>query len=224
VLKKERIFDLGAIAITFILIVTTGIIYSQSFLRILPLFISLFVMLLQANVSTVGYLIGGLNSVLYGIVFIHYGIYASAASALLFSFPLQIITFFLWKKHSYGKSTVLKKLSQRQRIIGAAGLVILWFAIVVILNAAGGNYKFLDSAVSLLGIVCTILSMLAFCEYTYIKVISNVISVALYASMLKDAPEQTTYFVYSLYAVVCCVREFVNAHKLYKKQRSEGIC
>ena len=222
-LKKERIFDISMMAITFILIITTAIIFKQSFLRILPLFISLFVMLLQSKVNTVGYLIGGLNSVLYAAVFTHYGIYASAAQALLFSFPLQIITFFRWKKRAYGSSTVLRKLSIKQRIIGVIGFAILWAAVSIVLNTVGGSYEMLDSGVALLGIISTVFSMLAFCEYTYLKVISNFISVVLYFSMLKETPEQATYFVYSLYAVVCCVREFVNAHKLYKKQRREEI-
>lgn len=222
-MKKERILDISMMTITFILIVATAIVFKQSFFRILPLFISLFVMLLQSKVNTVGYLIGGINSILYAVVFIHYGIYASAAQAFFFSFPLQITTFFRWKKSAYGNSTVLRKLSTKQRIIGILGFVALWTAVSIILNTVGGNYEMLDSAVSLLGIVCTILSMFAFCEYTYLKVISNFISVALYFSMLKDTPEQATYFVYSLYAVICCVREFTNAHKLYKKQRREGV-
>ena len=48
--KKDR-FKLILLVITFILITVSGIIFKQSVLRITPLFISLFVMLLQTNAN-----------------------------------------------------------------------------------------------------------------------------------------------------------------------------
>lgn len=70
---------------------------------------SLIIVMLQAEVNGYRYLLGALNSVYYSIVYFSFGMYAGAANAFFVSFPLQLITFFNRKKHSYGNSVILKK-------------------------------------------------------------------------------------------------------------------
>ena len=79
--------------ITGVLITIAGVYYKQDFLRILPLYISLIIASLQSRVNRYASLLGSINSLLYGAVYIFYGIYASAISAFLFSFPIQMLTF-----------------------------------------------------------------------------------------------------------------------------------
>jgi len=64
-MNKKRIFVILLAIAAFSLITFTGIKYSQSFLRMLPLYISLSVMLLQTKANRYSFLIGGLNSILY---------------------------------------------------------------------------------------------------------------------------------------------------------------
>ncbi len=220
--KKEKLFELILVGVTFVLILATGIIFKQSFFRILPLFISLIVMILQSRVSSIGFLMGGINSILYAIVYLGFGLYASAAYAFFVSFPMQLMTFINWRKRPYGKSTILRKLSAKQRILGAVGLVILWFALTATVNALGGSYGGLDSAVSLIGVVGTLLSMFAFIEYSYFNMGANILSIILYINMLGAMPEQSTYLVSSAFGLVCNARAFLIAHRLYKKQQEEN--
>ena len=65
------------LGITAIVITITGILVDQSFFRILPLYISLFVSLLQARANRYAPLIGSVNSLLYAAVYYHYRLYAS---------------------------------------------------------------------------------------------------------------------------------------------------
>jgi len=97
--KKKLIMPLllGAAAI---LITVTGIVFGQSALRILPLYISLVIGLLQSRVSRIAPLIGGINALLYAAVYLYYGLYASALYAVLVSCPMQIATFFSWRKRA----------------------------------------------------------------------------------------------------------------------------
>lgn len=219
--KKDKLFEIILVGVTFVLILTTGIIFKQKFFAILPLFISLIVMILQSRVNSIGFLMGGLNSVLYAIVYLSFGLYASAAYAFFVSFPMQLMTFINWRKRPYGKSTILRKLSAKQRIFGAIALVTLWFALTAIVNALGGSYGGLDSAVSLIGVVGTMLSMFAFIEYSYFNMATNFLSVILYINMLGAMPEQSTYLVSSAFGLVCNARAFLIAHRLYKKQQEE---
>ena len=117
------------IAVTFCLILASGILTKQNPLFMVPLFVSLGVMALQADVNRTAYLIGGINAGIYGIVYIYMGLYASAASALLFSCPLQLVTFINWKRKAYGKATVFKKLTAKARI-GLALVAVLGFGVL----------------------------------------------------------------------------------------------
>lgn len=84
-LKKGRY--LLPILITAAAITAAGLWFHQNFFRILPLYVSLFVMILSAQVNRYAFLLGGLNLILYAAVYFVYGLYGMAAYALLVSFP-----------------------------------------------------------------------------------------------------------------------------------------
>lgn len=215
------IFMLVLMACTAILITVAGIRFRQSFLRILPLYISLIVGLLQSRVNRYASLVGSLNSLLYGAVYFYYGLYGSLFSAVLFSFPIQLVTFIRWNKNKWEHSTVLRKLSFKQRLVlsvcFAAALIAMW----IILPLLGSQYVFLDALTNILGIVIYFLTMFAYIEYTFLMIVNGVIGTALYISMLGDSPEMTTYLIYSVYSFICISIAFFQAKKLYCDQQAE---
>lgn len=215
------IFMLVLMACTAIMITVAGIRFHQSFLRILPLYISLVVGLLQSRVNRYASLVGSLNSLLYGAVYFYYGLYGSLFSAVLFSFPIQLVTFIRWNKNKWEHSTVLRKLSFKQRIVltvcFAASLIAMW----IILPLLGSQYVFLDALTNILGIVIYFLTMFAFIEYTFLMIVNGVIGTSLYISMLGDSPEMTTYLIYSVYSFICIFIAFFQAKKLYFNQHAE---
>lgn len=206
---------------TAVLITVAGIHFQQSFLRILPLYISLVIGLLQSRVNRYASLIGSINSLLYGAVYIYYSLYGSALSAFLFSFPIQLLTFIRWNKNKWGHSTVLKKLTVKQRVLISAGSVAALTAMWIILPLIGSQYVFLDSVTNLLGILIYFMTMFAYVEYTFLMVINGVIGIVLYVTMLQDTPEMTTYLIFSVYSFICIVFAFFEAKKLYGSQQRE---
>ncbi len=205
---------------TAVLITAAGL-YYQGVLRIIPLYNSLVIGLLQSRISRYASLIGSMNSLLYGVVYFYYGLYGSLFSAVLFSFPLQLLTFIRWNKNKWEHSTVLRKLTVKQRILLAGGFVAALIAMWIILPLIGSQYVFLDSLTNLLGIVIYFLTMFAFVEYTFLMVINGVIGIALYVQMLGDSPEMITYLIYSVYSFICIVIAFFQAKKIYKSQQTE---
>lgn len=121
---------------TAVLITASSIIYKQNFLRILPLYVSLFIALLQSRVNRFASMIGSVNSLLYAVVYFHYNLYGSGFSALFFSCPIQMLTFIRWNKNKSGQSTVLRKMSRRNLILllacSAVVLVAMWFLLPLI--------------------------------------------------------------------------------------------
>lgn len=206
---------------TAILITAAGIYFHQNFLLILPLYISLVIGMLQSRVNRYANLIGSMNSLLYGAVYIYYSLYGSAFSALLFSCPIQILTFVRWNKNKWEHSTVLRKMSWKQRILLAIGfigaLVIMW----IVLPLIGSQYVFLDSVTTLMGILIYFLTMFAFVEYTFLMIINGAIGIILYITMLKETPEMMTHLIFSVYSFICIVFAFFEAKKLYKSQQED---
>lgn len=220
--KKNLTIKNFIIALTFILILVTSILTKQKFIVIFPVFISLFIMSLQAEANRYAYLAGGINAVVYTGIYIYLGLYASAASAIFFSFPLQVVTFITWKKKAYKKSTVFKKMSSKVRLIVSASFAICALILYAVLKAIGSDYAVLDNISTLVGIMVSVLTLLAYIEYAYLWLLSGVLQVILNIQvMMNNQPEHITYVIFSLYSAYCIVMAFINVHKLYNEQRKE---
>lgn len=216
--KKIDIKKMSVGLFMLALIVSTAIIVKQPPFMTLPLTISIFIMLLQTSVNRYAFLIGGLNSIIYAIVYMFMGIYASAWYALLFSCPLQIITFLNWKKKAYKNSTVLKSLSPKARIILSIATLVCLGIVFLILYKNGNTYAILDSASSVLGMLVTFLSLLAYKEYPFVNLISGIIAIFLNAQICTNDFSQLPYLFYSIYSFICIAITALSTHKLYKEQ------
>ena len=224
-LTKSRIFSLSLLATSAILITVTGIVFHQSALRIAPLYVSLVVGLLQTRASRFAYLLGGLNCILHTLAAISFGLYASAASALFFSCPIQLITFWRWGKKSYKQSTEFRKLSVPQWVIGGVVFAICFAVIQFALTSVDSSHPILDNLGTLVGFVVLLLSLLCFREYSWFMLLSGGITMILYTLMTFEDPAQSTYLIYSIHSMICIVAQFFSVRKLYDEQKKEkGAC
>ena len=218
---KENAPRLCLMGITAVLITVTGIIFRQSVIRILPLYISLVIGLLSSRANRFAPLLGGFNSLLYMIVYLYLGLYASAGYALLFSCPVQLLTFVRWSRQKYKDSTQFRAMSWKWRTVVAVGYGAAVTVLCLALNMLGSDYSLLDSLSSLLGILVSILTMFAFVEYTWLMLPSGLINIALNLATMQAHPEQITYLFYSIYSLICVTIGFFRVRKLYAEQRSQ---
>lgn len=215
-MKKSKII---IIILTGVAILVAGILTKQQFFLMLPLFVSLFVMSFQSEANRVGALIGAGNAVLYTITYICMGVYGSAASSFLFSFPLQLMTFFNWKKNAYKKTVKFKRMSTRLRIILSAAGLALWGIFAAVFYYLKYEYAVFDSITFLFGLIVPVLTMLAYIEYTYLWILQAVVGLFLNVQMVMNDRSQTTYLIYGVYALYCVVCAFINVQKFYKEQQ-----
>lgn len=207
--------------ITFVLILATSIIFGQKPLLVAPVFVSLFIMASQAEANRYSYLAAGLNCVVYTFVYIYLGLYASALSCFLFSFPFQIVTFVKWNKRSYGKSTMFRKMSASLRLMVFAGFAVCFVVVYIVLKSLGSEYAILDNMSTLIGIMVSVLTVFAYIEYSYLWLLSAGVQLALNIQVMLNNPAHITYVIFSLYCAYCIVLAFINVRKLYKEQRSQ---
>lgn len=213
--------ELIPIIIMAVLLTASGIIFHQSFFRILPLYISLVVMILQSKVSRYAFLLGGLNSILYAVVYLYYGLYGIAAQAFLFSFPMQIITFFNWKKKSDKETMKFRRMKSRQIITCVVSFVVSWIGLYFVLKYLGSDYAVLDNTVTLLGIFASVIVAFAYIEYAWLNLFVAIINLVLYIRIIPDNPEQVTYLIYGIYSLICVSMHFKKARQMWKKQNEK---
>ena len=219
--KTEAAISAALLVLTSVGLVVTWIVFGQTPLRMLPLFISLFVGILQAGANRYACLIGGVNSIVYAVVYLTLGLYGSAAQALLVSCPFQLVTFARWSKHKYKRSTEFRRMSGKTRIMSLTAFVVCYLLNVAVLTKIGSGYTMLDGATSLLGIATSVLTLLSFIEYTWLMLISGVLGIVLNTAMSLDDPGMITYLVFSIYSYICIVRQFFTVRRLYAEQKNK---
>ncbi len=172
----------------------------------------------QSEANRIGALIGACNAILYTITYIFMGVYGSAASAFLFSFPLQLMTFFNWKKNAYKKTVIFKKMSTKVRVISILAGLILWAILAGVFYYLEYEYAVFDSITFLLGFIVPVLTMLAYIEYTYLWILQAVTGLFLNIQMVTNDVSQLTYLIYGVYALYCVICAFINVRKFHKEQ------
>lgn len=218
----KDIFIFILMGVTAVAITIAGIYTKQGILRIFPLYVSLIIGMLQSRVNRFASLLGGINSILYGVVYIYFNLYGSALSALLFSCPIQLFTFMRWSKNKRGNTTKLRKMTTRNRILMVIGFSVLLVAMWRILPLLGSEYVFLDSVTTLLGIIIYFLTMFAFIEYPLLMIVNGIIGIVLYVTMLEATPEIASHLIFSVYSFICTVFAAFEAKKLYDSQQKES--
>ncbi len=221
--SKKDIIIFILMGLTAVGITVSSVYTKQNFLNILPLYISLVIAMLQSKVNRYSCLLGSMNSILYGVVYFYFKLYASALSAVLFSCPIQMITFIRWNKNKRGNSTKLNKLTLKQILLIAAGYVVALILMWKILPLLGAEYVFLDSVSNLLGIVIYFLTMFAFIEYTFCMIVNGLITIVLYSTMLPTTPDILTHLIFAVYSFICITFAFFEARKLYKSQQESEL-
>ena len=215
---KENLPRLILMGITAVLITVTGVVYGQTAFRILPLYLSLVIAFLQSRANRYASLFGGFNAILYAAVYLYLKLYASCFYTLLFSCPIQFLTFAQWSRRKYKESTAFRTMTKRQRVYTAVGFLFLYGALCLILRSVGSDYRLLDSLAALLGVLISVLTMFAFVEYTWLLIPSGIVSICLDLSVTFSHPEQITYVIFSCYSFVCAIIGFRRVRRLYAEQ------
>ena len=217
-LTNGNIANICFVLATALMITFAGVVWKQDFFRILPLYISLIVGMGQSYASRYASLVGGINCILYTVVYISFGLYAQAANALLISCPLQIATFIRWSKHKYKNSTEFRKLSPKGRLIAATIFGICFVTVYFILIAVNSSYQLLDTGLTLIAIFTSVLTLFSYIEYSWLMLGTGLLSIALDIAMIPERPAQITYLIFSIYSLICISRQFFAVRNLYKEQ------
>ena len=219
--NAKKIFSYTLLAVSAVMITLTGILFHQRVLLMIPLYVSLVVGLLQSRASRFSYLLGGLNCIIYTVAYMIMGLYAQAVSTLLWSCPIQLVTFWQWSRHSYKQSTEFKRMRPIHWILGGVGFAACFVLIQFVLQSASSQYPTLDNLITLVGFSVSLLSMFSYREYSWLMLLTCTLNLTLFVVMTLDDPAQSTYLVYAVNSMICVIMQFFSVRKLYAEQRRE---
>lgn len=212
---------LTAIAITvFTILFNDGL----NILIVIPLYVSICVLFLQSGVNRWAFLVGAINSLFYAAVYIYDGLYLTAVSAALFSFPVQMVTFFRWKNRDASGNTRFKTLSSKARLGILTAFVVLFVAFYKLLQHFGSDWGIYDCSNMLLGILVTLLCAVPYLEYSPLQCLNTLVGLAMFLKMARTDPIQYTYLAYQIYCTFCVIQALVRIIGIYRKQKEEDIC
>lgn len=230
-LNKKTLFNLPfyklvLVSITLVLITTFSIIYSEPIFKVLPLYVSVAVMIMQTFGNRYALLLGSLNSVVYAVVyFFIVKIPAAGISALAISFPLQLIGFINWSRKPYGNSTMFKKMGKKEWLLSPVVFAALWgifWVLTVELPIFESDFPLLDVTTSAFGTYVTILQLLSYIEFPYLNLVNCFLAAYLAVEiMVSGTPGHATYVTQSIYNVICVALTAITVTKIYKEQSLE---
>ena len=218
--KKTILFEYLPMAVTGIIILVCAIVFKQMFIKVLPLFFSLLIMLLNSRANRIGFILGSINSCIYIIGYLMEGVYGTVASTV-FGIVIMLISYFRWKNNAYGKATVFRRFSTRGRVLLTLILCVAWATTSFVLSLMGGTAIVIDGLTMVLGFATNILTIVAYVEAPFLNIISGLCQFALWVQIvfINGNYAATTYLVYNVYCTYMIIRTFYRWIKLYKEQR-----
>lgn len=221
---KELLKTYVPLALIAILIIVFSIINKQSFIKTLPTLISLFVQILLVAADRKALMLGGLNSILYGIAYTLDGVYFSAIYAFAISFPVQIYSFFNWKKNSTGNKVELKTLGKIKLPLTIALILAAWAGVYFGLSRffTGATLPEIDTLTFTLGVICTFLIAFRYVDSQYISLIHNVISLVMWIMITIKNPASFNYVIISVYNVYRVTQATVNWTRQYRNAKKQA--
>jgi nicotinamide mononucleotide transporter len=200
---------------------TLPIFIIKTCIRTLPTLVTLIVQILLVAANRNAFLIGGLNAALYGVSYILDGVYFSAISAILISSPIQLASYFTWKKNSSGDRVRFKKMSPITLSATVAIIIAGWAGCYFGLSPffAGGSYPILDTLTFSIGTVVTVIVAMRYIESQYLNTISCLIGLVMWTLIAIKNPTSINQVVITLYNLFRVVQAAINWTKQYLNQK-----
>ncbi len=221
----KQIFDYALMGALAIVILYFAIVREQSFIKTLPTLVTLVVQLFLVRASRYAFLLGGANSLLYGLSYFSEGLYFSLVSAVLISAPIQFYSFFVWRKNADRKNPDLRFLGVKRLGIAMGVSLLAWGGCYFGLSGlfATAAYPLIDTYLFVMGITVSVLAARQFVDSQYINIISCLLSVVLWILLTVKNPANFNYIIISAYNLFRVSQAAVNWTKKYRKAKAERV-
>lgn len=223
--QKHLFIDYLPMALTATMIIVSAVWAKQSFLKTLPTLITLVVQILLARANRLTFLLGGANSVLYALSYFEETLYFQAFSAVAISMPLQIYSYFNWKKNSTANVPKIRALSVSAKLLISVCILSAWLLCDRFIGdrITSTKYATLDILLFFIGITITLLSAFRYVDAQYLHLVSGTLSLCLWIVISLKSPQNINYVVIAVYNLFRSIETLINWSKLTDKHTSKKI-
>ena len=216
--RKKLLADYLPIVLTGAFIIYFAITREQRFIKVLPTVITLIAQLLNAKANRLVFLIGGANTVLYGISYLTERLYFSAFWELAISAPFMFVSYFLWKRNSFANKPKLRKLPLWGLVASVVGVILFWLMCVNCLGAiiSSGRCVELDALYLSLGLMIAMLTAMRYIEAQYLNVISCSVLLAMWICLTVKDPRNLNFVIICMYNLFRVVQAAINWTEISK--------
>ncbi len=223
--KEKRMTIINnALAVCMILLnLVVGLIVDVPVIALFPTLVSPIIYLLNSRANKWTYMIGGVNSAIYSIGYFIEGVYALALNALLISCPVQIYTFFTWKKHAYKEATKFKVMDWWQRVLLCIGTVVgIVVTYIILINVEGSSQQILDAITFVVGTVAAFTVAFAYMETIVYNLLNATMTFILWlVPCISGNLSNIPYLIISIFSLYCQILASIKWVQLYKEQKYE---
>lgn len=223
--RKKIWLEWVPIGICAVAILVCAFVFEQKWYKVLPTLNTLIILLMSARVDRRSFLLGGFNAAFYSIGYLTEGLYFTVINCLLVSMPLQLFSFFNWKKHADGNSTKLRTLGWKGEAVVISSTVIgcqlcYWF--VLPFFEGKQQQPALDIFLFVIGLVITVLALLRYVETPYYNLISSLANLVMFVLVCSKNIANLNYLIMAAYSFFRVAQSAISWTKQYRKNQKES--
>ena len=157
-------------------------------------------------------MLGAANSVLYGISYFTEGLYFSMISAVVISAPIQIYSYFNWKKTEKNGKPAIRFLGRKRLILTLLIMLGIWGLCSLLLAPQFESAAFpaLDSFLFAKEIIISVLAARQFADSQYLNIVSCSVSLVLWSLLTVENPANFNYVIISAYNLFRVTQAAIN--------------
>lgn len=138
--------------------------------------------ILAAKGNILNYLVGMYNTFGYAWMAYQNGLYGEMGLNLFFYVPMNILGFFMWRKHIHAQKLEMRKMSVKALLGTALACVLSILAMGYALSLiAGQNTPYIDATTNVLSVAATLLMVWRFREQWFAYIILNLFTVIMWS-------------------------------------------
>ena len=207
------------ILITFVCLLVCTAVFGQLFIKVLPCFISLIVLMLSAQANRISFVIGAANCIIYSIGFVMESLWGSVGETLLVSLPIQIVSFFVWKKSSNNGLAKIRKLNLKGWFLLLICFSVGWIVFLYIFRLLNDSSLYLDNTLFVLSLCTAYLGIFGYMETRFIGAFSVSVSIVMWALKVRIDIRNVTYLIFSTYSLYMQIFGCIIWTRIYKKNK-----
>lgn len=215
-------FEISWLIISSIVMISLSIVWGDNIIALISGLTGIIAVVLGAKVKLSNYAFATINVALYAYLCLGNQLYGEFMLNAFYFIPMNLIGFFLWKKHKSDEGDIqVRNLTIKGFISLTAVTVLSVYAYHLILISLGGNLTLIDAITTVISVIALILGVTRYAEQWLLWIVVNIVSIIMWIILLNqgDTSAVTMLVMWTAY-LFNSIYGYMNWLKLSKKTQA----